>query len=113
MQGRYRITKAVLTDVQRDVLLQEIRFEALVGAIELLEVQRLECIEATFVRCAADLLQSESKGETMTEERPAVNVRPRRMARKLGRRPYPLSCHPSLSTFPNFLRQTAANAAVN
>ena len=72
MQGRYRITKAVLTDVQRDVLLQEVRFQALVGAIELLEVQRLECIEATFVRCAADLLQSESKCETMTGERPAV-----------------------------------------
>ena len=33
-QGRYRITKTVLTDVQREVLLQEIRFEALVGAID-------------------------------------------------------------------------------
>jgi glucoamylase len=33
MQGRYRITKTILTDTQRDVFLQEIRFEALEGTI--------------------------------------------------------------------------------
>ncbi|HKU87243.1 MAG TPA: glucan 1,4-alpha-glucosidase [Casimicrobiaceae bacterium] len=33
MQGRYRITKTIVTDTQRDVLLQEIRFEALVGDV--------------------------------------------------------------------------------
>lgn len=33
MQGRYRITKTIVSDTQRDVLLQEIRFEALVGAL--------------------------------------------------------------------------------
>ena len=33
MQGRYRITKTIVTDTQRDVLLQQIRFEALQGAL--------------------------------------------------------------------------------
>ncbi len=32
-QGRYRIHKVVLTDPHRDVLLQQVRFEALQGAI--------------------------------------------------------------------------------
>lgn len=33
MQGRYRITKTIVTDTQRDVLLQQIRFEAFHGTI--------------------------------------------------------------------------------
>ncbi|HEY5036535.1 MAG TPA: hypothetical protein VII74_05330, partial [Chthoniobacterales bacterium] len=32
-QGRYRITKTIVTDPRRDVLLQKIRFEALKGAL--------------------------------------------------------------------------------
>jgi glucoamylase len=33
LQGRYRITKTILADTQRDVLLQEIRFEPLLGTL--------------------------------------------------------------------------------